>query len=76
MMPVSLNPPDEETDVLEFLKEKQASSRNLLLASAGSEPLINAFNPEWQRGPIPTVRLSQRTRHNRPVGPAPHPSSR
>ncbi len=45
---VSLNRPDEEERVLEFLKKKEASNRNLLFASAQRDPLINAFNPDWQ----------------------------
>lgn len=45
---VSMNQPDEEKRVLEFLKKKQASNRNYIFASAGREPLINAFDPQWQ----------------------------
>lgn len=53
---VSLNRPDEEKPVLEFLKKKQASNRNLMFASADREPLINAFDPDWQ-GEIPYTAL-------------------
>jgi peroxiredoxin len=53
---VSLNRPDEEKSVLEFLKEKQASNRNLLFASAEREPLINAFDSAWQ-GEVPYTVL-------------------
>lgn len=45
---VSLNRPDEEKRVLSFLKKKQASNKNYLFASTQREPLINAFDPEWQ----------------------------
>ncbi|MDQ8184063.1 redoxin domain-containing protein [Pelagicoccus sp. SDUM812002] len=45
---VSLNRPDEEKRVLAFLKKKQAANKNLIFASSKREPLINAFNPEWQ----------------------------
>jgi peroxiredoxin len=58
LITVSLNRPDEEKAVLEFLKKKQASCRNLLFASADREKLIDAFEPEWQ-GAVPyTVLLS------------------
>ncbi len=45
---VSLNRPDEEKRILAFLKKKQAANQNFLFASPKREPLINAFNPEWQ----------------------------
>jgi thiol-disulfide isomerase/thioredoxin len=55
---VSANRPDEEARVLEFLKKQQASGRNLIFNSAKRDPLIDAFNPEWQ-GVLPyTVLLS------------------
>jgi peroxiredoxin len=58
LVTVSLNRPDEEKSVLEFLTKKQASNRNLLFASAEREPLINAFDTSWQ-GEVPyTVLLS------------------
>ena len=53
---VSVNRPDEEKKVLEFLKQKQASCRNLIFASADREKLINAFDPDWQ-GPVPYTVL-------------------
>lgn len=52
LVTVSLNRPDEQKQVLEFLKRKEASNRNLLFASAEREPLINAFEPEWS-GAVP-----------------------
>jgi peroxiredoxin len=55
---VSLNRPDEEKNVLAFLKKQQASSKNLIFASDDREPLINAFDPDWQ-GVVPyTVLIS------------------
>lgn len=45
---VSINRPDESERALAFLKKQQASNRNLIFASADREPLIDAFNPDWQ----------------------------
>lgn len=53
---VSVNHPDEEKRVLQFLQEHQASNRNLLYATAEIDPLINAFNPRWQ-GEVPYTVL-------------------
>lgn len=53
---VAMNRPDEDDQVLEFLKKKQSSNRNLIFASADREPLINAFNPKWE-GPVPYTVL-------------------
>jgi len=58
LVTVSVNRPDEEKDVLAFLRKKEASCRNLLFATAAREALINAFDPGWQ-GEVPyTVLLS------------------
>lgn len=58
MVTVSLNLPNEQSEVLKFLKQKQASCKNLIFASADREKLINAFDPDWQ-GPVPfTVLLA------------------
>ncbi|MGA2864403.1 MAG: redoxin domain-containing protein [Verrucomicrobiota bacterium] len=58
LVTVSLNRPDEDKDVLEFLKKKQASCRNLIFSSADRERLIDAFDPDWQ-GAVPyTVLLA------------------
>lgn len=58
MVTVALNRPDENASVLGFLQKKQASTRNLIFASAERDPLINAFNPDWQ-GVVPyTVILN------------------
>ncbi|MCW5553952.1 MAG: redoxin domain-containing protein [Verrucomicrobiae bacterium] len=56
LVTVSINRPDEEMAVLEFLKKKQASNRNLLFASSDRAPLINAFDPDWQ-GEVPYTVL-------------------
>jgi peroxiredoxin len=53
---VAVNRPEEEKDVLAFLKKKQASFRNLIFASAEREKLIDAFDPDWQ-GPVPHTVL-------------------
>lgn len=56
LVTVSLNRPDEEKSVLEFLAKKQASNRNLLFSLADREKLINAFDPKWQ-GEVPYTVL-------------------
>jgi peroxiredoxin len=56
LVTVSMNRPDEEKSVLEFLKKKQSSGRNLIFASADREKLINAFEPDWQ-GEVPLTVL-------------------
>ncbi len=53
---VSLNRPDEQASVLEFLKKQQASNRNLIFNSAQREPLIDAFDPDWS-GAVPYTVL-------------------
>ncbi len=58
LVTVSLNRPDETKAVLEFLKKKEASCRNLVFASAERDKLIDAFDPQWQ-GAVPyTVLLA------------------
>ncbi len=52
LITVSINRPDEEKAVLEFLNKKQASCKNLLFASTDRDKLIDAFNPDWQ-GEVP-----------------------
>ncbi len=52
LVTVSLNRPEEEPQVLAFLKKHQASNRNLIFASAEREELINAFDRDWQ-GAVP-----------------------
>ncbi|MSU62011.1 MAG: redoxin domain-containing protein [Pedosphaera sp.] len=56
MVMVSLNRPDEEKSVLEFLKKQQASNKNLIFASADRDKLIDAFDPKWQ-GAVPLTVL-------------------
>ena len=55
---VCINRPDEEAQVLAFLKKQQASNRNLLFASADRDKLMTAFDPDWT-GAVPfTVLIS------------------
>jgi len=56
LVSVSVNRPDEEKAVLEFLKKQQAANRNLIFATASREALINAFDPSWQ-GEVPYTVL-------------------
>jgi peroxiredoxin len=58
LVTVSVNRPDEDKAVLAFLKKHEASNRNLIFASAERDPLIDAFDPDWQ-GAVPlTVLIS------------------
>lgn len=58
LVTVSVNRPEEEKAVLEFLKKQQASNRNLIFGSPERDPLINAFDPNWP-GAVPyTVLIS------------------
>jgi peroxiredoxin len=58
LVTVSLNRPEEQKAVLEFLRKQQASNKNLIFASAERDKLIDAFDPAWQ-GQVPhTVLLS------------------
>ncbi len=56
LVTVSLNRPDEQKAVLDFLKKKEASCKNLIFASAERDKLINAFNRDWQ-GEVPYTVL-------------------
>jgi thiol-disulfide isomerase/thioredoxin len=56
LVTVSMNRPDENASVLEFLKRQQASCRNLIFASSDRTPLIDAFDPAWQ-GEVPLTVL-------------------
>ena len=56
LVTVSVNRPDEEKPVLGFLKQKQASFKNLIFASADRTKLINAFDPDWE-GAVPYTLL-------------------
>ena len=53
---VAVNRPEEEKEVLAFLKKKQASFKNFIFASARRENLIDAFDPTWQ-GQVPYTIL-------------------
>lgn len=52
LVTVSINEPDDESQVLEFLKKEHASNSNLIFASDDTEQLMNAFDPKWQ-GAVP-----------------------
>ncbi len=56
LVTVSLNRPEEQPKALEFLKKKQASSRNLIFGSPDRDKLIEAFDPGWQ-GAVPYTVL-------------------
>jgi len=53
---VAMNRPEEEKEVLAFLKKKQASFKNFIFASARREKLIDAVDPTWQ-GQVPYTLL-------------------
>jgi peroxiredoxin len=58
LVTVSVNRPDEQNAVLAFLKEHQASNKNLIFSSADRDQLIDAFDPNWP-GAVPfTVLIS------------------
>ncbi len=56
LVTVSINQPDEENQVLLFLKKEQASNRNLIFALTDREQLIDTFDPQWQ-GAVPYTVL-------------------
>jgi len=56
LVTVSINAPDEENEVLEFLKKEHASNRNLIFASNDTDQLMSAFDPQWQ-GAVPYTVL-------------------
>jgi thiol-disulfide isomerase/thioredoxin len=56
MVSVAANYPDEKKEVLEFLKKKQASSRNLLFGEPNKYKLMEAFDPDWS-GALPYTIL-------------------
>jgi peroxiredoxin len=55
---VSMNQPDEQKPVLEFLQKQQASNRNLIFASNDRDKLINAFAPDWSGAAPYTVLIN------------------
>ncbi|MDQ3622773.1 MAG: redoxin domain-containing protein [Verrucomicrobiota bacterium] len=58
MVTVSTNFPDEKEEVLKFLKNHQASMKNLLWNSGDKNALMEAFEPSWNGGVPYTVLLS------------------
>src|SRR6185295_10859036 len=56
MVTVAANYPDEKKEVLEFLKKKQSSSRNLLFGEPNKYKLMEAFDPNWS-GALPFTIL-------------------
>lgn len=56
LVTLSLNEPDERETVLTYLRKKEASNRNLILASRDRDALINAFDPKWS-GAVPYTLL-------------------
>jgi peroxiredoxin len=56
LVTVSVNFPDEQKEVLEFLKKRQASGKNLLFGSEDKDKLMGAFDKEW-RGAVPLTVL-------------------
>ena len=58
LVTVSVNMPDEQASVLNFLKKKHATSRNLLFDSTETVGLQQAFDPAWDSAVPYTVLLS------------------
>lgn len=56
LVTVSINAPDEEGKVLDFLKKEHASNRNLVFGTDDTDQLMNAFDPKWQ-GAVPYTVL-------------------
>ncbi len=56
MVLVSLDPPDKQAEVLEFLKKREASNTNLHYDSDDVEKLINRVGNKWE-GAIPFTLL-------------------
>lgn len=56
MVTVAVNDPQEQTNVLKFLQRQHASNQNLIFASNDRDPLVNAFDPQWQ-GQVPYTVL-------------------
>ena len=58
LITVSANYPDEEKEVLEFLKKQQASNKNYLFGGPDKYKLMEAFDPNWNGGLPLTLLLS------------------
>ncbi len=56
LVTVAVNKPEEEKEVLDFLRKQQASNRNWIFASGDREALVDAFDPDW-RGEVPLAVL-------------------
>ena len=57
MVTVAAHYPDEKKEVLAFLKEHQASGRNLMFGETDKYKLMEAFDPKWDGGLPYTVLL-------------------
>ena len=57
LVTVSANMPDEKDGVLRMLKNKRATSRNLLFNSTETEALQKAFDPSWESAVPYTILL-------------------
>jgi thiol-disulfide isomerase/thioredoxin len=58
MVTVAANFPDEQKEVLAFLKKQQASGRNLLFANNDKYKLMEAFDPAWNNALPYTMLIS------------------
>jgi peroxiredoxin len=58
LVTVSVNMPDEQPGVFNFLKKKHATSRNLLFASEDTLAMQEAFDPAWDSAVPYTVLLA------------------
>ena len=57
MVTVAAHYPDEQKEVLAFLKKHQASGRNLIFGETDKYKLMEAFDPKWDGGLPYTVLL-------------------
>jgi thiol-disulfide isomerase/thioredoxin len=57
LVTVSANMPDEKAGVLRMLKNKRATSKNLLFSSTDTEALQKAFDPTWESAVPYTILL-------------------
>jgi len=57
LVTVSANMPDEKDGVLRMLKNKRATSKNLLFSSSDTEALQKAFDPTWESAVPYTILL-------------------
>lgn len=58
MVTVSANFPDEEREVIRFLRRQEASNRNLLFGGTDKYALMRAFDSEWNAALPYTVLLA------------------